>query len=460
MKKFIDRPARLFVKKGKLFVLLKGKKYLIKNSEDYSKRELLDIILKELIIRRDMRRRGKITPREKKLDKADLKTFEEFEKLNRNQSKNLRLPPLSYNQGPQSFFNALTRAFANLPSDVNREVRAVKKEIIKSEPPPLEKVKSSPKHPSLSLPSSPPPIGSSSPVSPILPLPSPIDPPPGPSSTVPDPSSIPPPLEEEKAQILRSDVDKSIQEFIKKNKFKRVKDVFKNLLSTEDELKYKPKSMNDLIDFIYEKYNDDHYQIYKDLTDGTFGEYLPSQNDDDEKLQLAQTVLADQLAEGKYYRGKGLRTDEIDKMMKPYRQYIGTLPADFIHHIDIKKLPTQFGFVMNLDSSNKPGSHWVGVFIDLKDSVEYYDSFAREPSKSFLKQIKILLDKLKPNVYLKLKINRIKEQNVKSSNCGFFAMRFLTHRFDGKPFREVTRYDDSVKGERDIKRLKQKFGYI
>lgn len=38
------------------------------------------------------------------------------------------------------------------------------------------------------------------------------------------------------------------------------------------------------------------------------------------------------------------------------------------------------GVVLNLDPSNKPGSHWVALYIDSKGdkSVEYYDSFGND----------------------------------------------------------------------------------
>jgi len=140
--------------------------------------------------------------------------------------------------------------------------------------------------------------------------------------------------------------------------------------------------------------------------------------------------------------------------------YIGTFPADFLKYLP-DKLPREFGFIMNLDKSDKPGSHWVAVYIDTlhNNSIEYYDSFGREPSKDFMKQIKKLIDRIEPNTYLKMKINRIQDQNVNTSNCGFFCMRWILDKATGKNFKESTRFNPN--GEKEISLWKNKmFSYI
>ena len=85
---------------------------------------------------------------------------------------------------------------------------------------------------------------------------------------------------------------------------------------------------------------------------------------------------------------------------------------------------------------------------------------SQEPSKDFLKQIKKLIDRLNVNVYLKFKINRIQEQKTSTANCGWFAMKFIIDRKNGIPFKECTKYNESVKGEKEIEEFKTKFSYI
>ena len=71
-------------------------------------------------------------------------------------------------------------------------------------------------------------------------------------------------------------------------------------------------------------------------------------------------------------------------------------------------------------------------------------------SENFVKDIKPFIDKINPSVYLKFKINRIKHQSVSSENCGYFAMKFLMDRFNGKPWQDGSGYSDV----RELKNLK------
>jgi hypothetical protein len=98
---------------------------------------------------------------------------------------------------------------------------------------------------------------------------------------------------------------------------------------------------------------------------------------------------------------------------------------------------------MNTDPSYKEGQHWVAVFYDARPSgslsVEYYNSFADPIPEDVLKDIKLLVEKLKPSTYLKFKENKVKQQAESSTNCGYFAMRFIIDRFRGKSFAEAIR---------------------
>ena len=201
----------------------------------------------------------------------------------------------------------------------------------------------------------------------------------------------------------------------------------------------------------------------------------------DAKVAIADIADIDQTAAGVVVRamankkrGQPLSTDEIDNMMRSFRGYLGTYPANFMKFLPQKraaspqqpdgtgKFPKVFSFVMNTDLSSGPGKHWVAVRVDTRDenTVEYYDSFGEEPSKHFMKQLNKLVNKLDVPVYLKLKINKIKDQNVNTNNCGWFAMSFIIDRNLGRPFRECSGYDASIAGEENIDALKNKFGYV
>ena len=485
VKKTRDRPPRIFVRKGKLYVRVGKKNILLKDQDRYTKRELMDIVLRDLVVRRKRRKKGKVTKRERRLDKQDLKTFEEFEKLNRNQSKVLKLPK-NFKQktdGLQNFFTALLKAFRTLPKDVNIETRETEKKKVQDEKVSTALVKAKPGKikikPSSTSTSA---IGSSFTVT--RPLLTPTTSSVIPSSVVTTPRS---PEKKKKPIVLRSNAEKALRDRIKEIGFAKAKkdfvQMYKNTTGEEIKLKSKDALVSRVVDF-YETELGDLGKIQEDLNSGDLftlpsdgppeledeRESVVMESDDEQEFfdppsasKTAQDAVLKQIADGDYYTGNGLSTSEINKMMKPFGSvYLGALPLDFMSHINLKKLPKKFGFVMNLDKSNKPGSHWVSVYVDIKEdmSIEYYDSFARDPPAEFMKQIKKLIDKLGVNVYLKLKINNVIEQNSKTSNCGWFAMNFLSSRFQGDSYKEATKYDKSKDGERKIETLKKKFGYI
>jgi len=161
----------------------------------------------------------------------------------------------------------------------------------------------------------------------------------------------------------------------------------------------------------------------------------------------------------------GLWDYQLEKIMKRYPNFAGVYPSDKLNEIPVNQNTKRFGFIMNTDPSWKNGSHWVGVYIDKdKDnSLEYYDSFGNQPSKKFMQNIRHVISKLKPDTYLKFKVNRIVSQSANSSNCGIFAALFLTNRFEGYPFKECTKFNDVVRGEQAANKIRKewtKFGYI
>ena len=126
------RPPRIFIKGKKLYIQVGKKKILLKDAGKYSKSDIIDILLKQLLVRRKRRKKGKITPREKKLNERDLRIFNEFEKMNKNQSKGspLKLPPVptSSSKAPldqqKEFYNAMLSFLKSTPTrDINVEVQ-------------------------------------------------------------------------------------------------------------------------------------------------------------------------------------------------------------------------------------------------------------------------------------------------------------------------------------------------
>ena len=85
-KKSKPRPPRIFIKGNKLYIQVGKKKLLLKDADKYRRSDILDILIEQLLVRRKRRKKGKITKREKRLNREDLRIFNEFEKMNKHQS--------------------------------------------------------------------------------------------------------------------------------------------------------------------------------------------------------------------------------------------------------------------------------------------------------------------------------------------------------------------------------------
>ena len=133
--------------------------------------------------------------------------------------------------------------------------------------------------------------------------------------------------------------------------------------------------------------------------------------------------------------------------MNRYKQFIGVFPKDHMYKAIAEIKPkSKNGFILNLDTSDKPGSHWVAVFADPK-SVEYFDSFGRNPPADILKELKRIPRKIDGGEIPKLKINKKVTQDDASVACGYIASKFLMDRFRGKGFKQATGF--SIKDSED-----------
>ena len=158
---------------------------------------------------------------------------------------------------------------------------------------------------------------------------------------------------------------------------------------------------------------------------------------------------------------------QIDKIMKPYGdKYLGCCSSDTIEEEILPKVKPQSKgcFVVNTDKETGPGEHWTSVYYDAtpngSHSIEFFDSYGDDPDKPIDKGIQEVAHKLNCQNYLKYKINSVCWQGNKtgtkkeSSNCGYFAVKFLIDRLRGKSFQESTCYDASKIGEKNIERFK------
>lgn len=158
-------------------------------------------------------------------------------------------------------------------------------------------------------------------------------------------------------------------------------------------------------------------------------------------------------------RFEWLKTDDIENVMSQYEQahsdfvFIGPVPIDFdkpygIGHcivdelckINLAKLYKdgyrKLGVVFNLDAHDKPGSHWVCMFCDMKNNkgIYYFDSYGMQPPN----EVDVLMKRLQNqanllNMKLKIRVNNVRHQ-YKNSECGVYCLFFITELLKGHRF--------------------------
>lgn len=105
----------------------------------------------------------------------------------------------------------------------------------------------------------------------------------------------------------------------------------------------------------------------------------------------------------------------------------------------IKQGKTKIGVIFNLDKHTGPGSHWVSLFIDLKNNFIFYFDSAGNPTPkeitAFVKRIRYELQQMGRKI--KYYTNGEHAHQKTNTECGMYSLHFiitmLTEEMDGKP---------------------------
>jgi hypothetical protein len=166
-----------------------------------------------------------------------------------------------------------------------------------------------------------------------------------------------------------------------------------------------------------------------------------------------------------------LSSIDIESVMNQYEEkysdfkFIGPVPIDFDYqyefgkcivnelcNIKIKNLNknniSKVGIIFNLDPHNKPGSHWIAMYMDLNKKVVYFfDSYGSSPPS----EVQILIERLQEQAEelgfeLKYDYSKIRHQ-YENSECGVYSIYFIIQLLEGKKTFESmqkTRIPDKV----------------
>lgn len=150
-----------------------------------------------------------------------------------------------------------------------------------------------------------------------------------------------------------------------------------------------------------------------------------------------------------------LSTTDINNVMKQYEdiytefKFLGAVPLDCndlefcsLFKIPYQKLQTsgknKLGIVFNHDKHYEPGSHWVGLYIDLDGAIYYVDSAGKEPIENINRVIDDFKNYYKKtyNKYPRYDYNKNRYQRD-NSECGVYSCNFLIRMLAGESFDRI-----------------------
>lgn len=118
--------------------------------------------------------------------------------------------------------------------------------------------------------------------------------------------------------------------------------------------------------------------------------------------------------------------------------FLGAQPSDYskISNVNYHNLKNSnyIGIIFNTDPHNKPGVHWVSVFIDNRNKiVDFFDSLGNSPNKNICSFLKHFSTKT-----YSFNFNKVKHQKA-GVQCGVYACFFLNQRLLGITMAEINK---------------------
>ena len=105
---------------------------------------------------------------------------------------------------------------------------------------------------------------------------------------------------------------------------------------------------------------------------------------------------------------------------------LGVFPSDRLP----EQVPRPSCLVVNTDPSDKPGAHWVAIYVAAEGTIDYFDSYGLDPLvPSIVEWIGKFGDEIN--------VNRRTLQSLMSATCGQHCIYFLLMRCKGLPMHQI-----------------------
>ena len=119
-----------------------------------------------------------------------------------------------------------------------------------------------------------------------------------------------------------------------------------------------------------------------------------------------------------------MNTLEIDSILRDDRRTVKVFKGVYASDELPTRASTDSLFVCNTDPSDRPGTHWIVIYIDDKRKTDYFDTFGMAPT---VKEIERFLN----DNSAEWKFNSEPVQEITSNACGHHCIFFAVHRCIG-----------------------------
>jgi len=181
-------------------------------------------------------------------------------------------------------------------------------------------------------------------------------------------------------------------------------------------------------------------ELRENINTHIFAPKQPPEWKDDKNAWLTNFDIMDVLEqyEDKYKNFKLIGTTfiDFDSKMKRSNYCVEEELCKFSlkQHIDNKI--TKIGIVFNLDKHTERGSHWVSMFIDIKEKfIFYFDSAANKTPVEMVRLVNRIKEQgkqLKKPIYFKYYENYPLEHQMGNTECGMYSLFFTITMITGK----------------------------
>ena len=175
--------------------------------------------------------------------------------------------------------------------------------------------------------------------------------------------------------------------------------------------------------------------------------------------ELTDSFAPESPKEWKKNPNEWLSSVDIMNVMKQYEKaykcfdFIGPSPIDFDTRKiygecvweelcnfnlaqQIKKGKTKIGIIFNTDPHDKPGQHWISMFINIKKKhIFFFDSTGDKPTKEIMTLVNRIKEQgmtLQPKSVFKFDSNEGIEHQYGNTECGIYSLFFIVHMLEDK----------------------------